>query len=78
MICKMCSAGGAVNLAAHNLKARDPGNPVLLGLLQQAEVLHEMCYDHNCACQHRSNVVEGIDWNRVNTGVRNYEEDTTA
>lgn len=77
MICSRCSLGAAMLVEARRwahpnlvVSVADKTTACitvavedLLG--QLARVMHNECEFSNCACQHRTNVVEGIDWQKV-------------
>jgi len=59
MICKSCALGAEYNVAARNY---DPVWSERLRLLAKNQ--HNHC--KGCDCQHKSNVLVGIDWSKVN------------
>lgn len=74
MICSRCSLGAAL-LVERNKIINDPNQVVAMRygdmglvidhvMLNLAREMHKRCGD-KCDCQHRENVVVGIDWSKV-------------
>lgn len=76
MICSRCSLGAAMLVEAkriHPQKSLPIADKTTACVIVTAEdvlgqlgrYMHLQCEFLNCACQHRTNVVEGIDWSKV-------------